>query len=701
MTNNHGQDPAPPTDATLTSIPTVHVERPIQSAAEDKLQRQRFVERLTAALINKSTGASSGVVIGITGPWGSGKSSVLNLLQQHIATKYENALVVRFDPWLVTGRDDLIAEFIGELIGTINANEKLKQRFAPIVTTIAEYGAQLAPLAGLLTPPLAVILRGGDAVKSALSKRKSLAALRSKLVNGLEKISSPVIVLIDEIDRVEDNEIRTVAQLVRSVADFPRISYVLAYDPERVVQALGGGDRGRGYLEKIVQFQIPLPIAFEDEIGQLISADLVNLQAELDLPDNFRSVERYQKLMQILTSCVVRTPRDVGRLIGTFHAVAGMLKEEVDWIDLLAYSALLTKAPAVVANMRRSPDDFLETPLSQRGVLRKIDREKLPLDQRLSEIMPPSEDKEIIEPLLEFLFPFYSENPSRQIEHRDAMAHQRPLLTTLRLGLLPNAYSRSATEQLIRNSPEEIEASLRRAYEDDGLAQLIERLDDVYSDLVDFNHVTFWQGVARFARKADCEWMTFYQPMHEVIHSLSQVLEYAVRRKPELRGTATSVFSNLRSANEDELTAFWLRTHMFVWGLFGHEKAGGAWFLNEEQTTAMAREMSIAWRPHHIAGTLVPCRWDLQPIYTMIETGIWDDICRAYLEKMLKDDRGLDGFTLMLYGASYRTDKDMIAKMCPYDSYIQRVRERLDSDTISTVHETVRAALSKAIGRRS
>jgi hypothetical protein len=54
------------------------------------------------------------------------------------------------------------------------------------------------------------------------------------------------------VDRVEDEEIRTVAQLVRSVADFPGISYVLAYDSKRVIQALGNGamdqreERGRG-----------------------------------------------------------------------------------------------------------------------------------------------------------------------------------------------------------------------------------------------------------------------------------------------------------------------------------------------------------------------------------------------------------------------------------------------------------------------
>src|SRR6266550_507177 len=97
-------------------------ERSIQSKAEDKLERSRFIERLASAVVNPTTRKSTGVAVGITGPWGSGKSSILNLLREHLKTQYPDALVVQFDPWLVSGRNDLIAEFLGELIGTINAD---------------------------------------------------------------------------------------------------------------------------------------------------------------------------------------------------------------------------------------------------------------------------------------------------------------------------------------------------------------------------------------------------------------------------------------------------------------------------------------------------------------------------------------------------------------------------------------------------
>jgi predicted KAP-like P-loop ATPase len=187
------------------------------------------------------------------------------------------------------------------------------------------------------------------------SKDESLSAIRRKLLAELAESAMPIVVLIDELDRIEDQEIRTVAQLVRSVADFPGISYVLAYDHDRVVQALGEGaiedaraERGRAYLEKIVQLQIPLPITFEEEIVRLLSAELAPLQQELDLPDNFENIERYSELLKLLSNHLIQTPRDIKRLFGTFHVLCGMLREEVDWIDLLAYSTLLVKAPGTV-----------------------------------------------------------------------------------------------------------------------------------------------------------------------------------------------------------------------------------------------------------------------------------------------------------------------------------------------------------------
>lgn len=256
-------------------------DRPIDDPADDRLGRDGFVARLARALVREeavdgvTVARASGVVVGLTGPWGSGKSSLLNLLQAEIERQHPAAVVVRFDPWLVSGRDDVITQFFAELLATINAVGTTKGRngdaLRDLGAKLAGYAKDLAPAAGLVSLVPGAGMAAAGAVKVAetlLTRDRSLAAQHRELAAMLAGVAVPIVVLIDELDRVEDAEVRAVAQLVRAVADFPGISYLLAYDRDRVVEALGGGnsDRGAAYLENGKDRPVGDPLAHRREL---------------------------------------------------------------------------------------------------------------------------------------------------------------------------------------------------------------------------------------------------------------------------------------------------------------------------------------------------------------------------------------------------------------------------------------------------
>lgn len=111
--------------------PALHeppLERPIQNEEQDRFGRAGFVHRVANSLIGHDGKKARGVIVGIVGPWGSGKSSVLNLLANELERRDPKPVVVRFDPWLVSGRDDLILALLSEMHAALAAAPGLQEK---------------------------------------------------------------------------------------------------------------------------------------------------------------------------------------------------------------------------------------------------------------------------------------------------------------------------------------------------------------------------------------------------------------------------------------------------------------------------------------------------------------------------------------------------------------------------------------------
>jgi hypothetical protein len=266
----------------------------------------------------------------------------------------------------------------------------------------------------------------------------------------------------------------------------------------------------------------------------------------------------------------------------------------------------------------------------------------------------------------------------------------------LRLGLIPGSYTQEDIEKLLTADSRSVAAEFQKAREENTIAALIERIDDVYLTFGAARHVDFWKGAAEFVKKPNCVWPVHYDSMHSTIYELAGLLDRAVQRQPKLMEVAQRVFTNLR-ANDDVLTAIWIRSHMFRHSLFGNSEPNPKpAFLNADQTKALAIEFSKEMRPKQASRSLIPCRYDLQPVYIMIDTGEWDSVCQGILQEEIEAGPALDGFTLMLYGGNYSTSRSTIAKMLPYEFYLEKVKARIASVHFGQLHESVQVALKKA-----
>lgn len=235
---------------------TLGDDQPKKELKDDRLGYSPFAERLANVVINMNV--PNGYVIGLHGRWGSGKTTVVNFILEHIKKHQEMAKDeakkvehVDFRPWIVSGHQDLMAAFFKLLSEQMKPKEgKVKKFFNRGMRTTAEGADNLVDAAATLSvaidPSGGVFssLAGGfgkKALNAALGKflnTPSLQKAYKDLRDLLSKSNRHFLVTIDDIDRLEDDEIKSIVQMVKTIGRLPNVIYLLVYDREIVWQAL-------------------------------------------------------------------------------------------------------------------------------------------------------------------------------------------------------------------------------------------------------------------------------------------------------------------------------------------------------------------------------------------------------------------------------------------------------------------------------
>ena len=264
-------------------------DRPIVSTNADRLGRKAFAEGLAERI--RSWNGRDSLVIALCGEWGCGKTSLKNMVIENLKRgRSKKVDLLEFDPWEISGRDSLAASFFSELAlvlakerGDAPASNESAQRLdvyakratfgskaiKTVAKTLSMFGAgavgvPLDAVGDALNQYAEVAQQGSEAQKAAdAAKNLSLAELKRSIASDMAALKRPVLIVIDDIDRLTTDEIREVFQLVKANANFPNLIYLLMFDREIVSGALDSisGGRGHEFLDKIVQvlFHVPQP----------------------------------------------------------------------------------------------------------------------------------------------------------------------------------------------------------------------------------------------------------------------------------------------------------------------------------------------------------------------------------------------------------------------------------------------------------
>jgi hypothetical protein len=320
-------------------------DRPIDTCEQDLLGRASFSKQLGRAIYDYN--GKDGLVIGLYGKWGSGKTSVINMAVNEMITlaKQENnmPLVMKFAPWNYSDKDNLISIFFQSLKNKIELqdNEELKKEVGKALNDYA--GAfdalSLIPIVG--SGVAAILKTVAQAQGTNLMQGADLEKTKELLESALVEVNKKIVIIIDDIDRLTNSQIRDVFQLVKQVADFPNIIYILAMDREvvrRALQEVHNVD-GNEYLQKIIQVPFEIPELRKSKLNSIFFSRLDEVVKEIS--DKIKWDDMYWK--DVFQNCIepyINTLRDVNRVINTFQFKYGAMYEETAFEDMIGITTI-------------------------------------------------------------------------------------------------------------------------------------------------------------------------------------------------------------------------------------------------------------------------------------------------------------------------------------------------------------------------
>jgi predicted KAP-like P-loop ATPase len=352
----------------MSSHQAVYIsDAPLSDPARDRFGRLSFARRV-AETISARVDPSS-LVVAIYGAWGNGKTTVLNFIDKELR-RLPDVIVVPFNPWKFPTERSLLRYFFLSLASSVEvgfpsgAGEKVR--------ILRDYG-KLTQLFYSGINESATVNEDSRAVVDMEEQKRKVAAL-------FTQSGKKIVILIDDMDRLDESAVQAIFRLVKLIADFDNTAYVLAFDAQMVASVIGErfaiskGRRlqaGQDFLEKIVQVPLDLPAvpaAALRKFGfEAIREALTAARVEITEPEAAEFIKHFREGLEIR----LKTPRMAKRLGNALAFSLAINGGEVNTVEMMLIEGIRLFYPNAYASIRRSKD-ILAGP----GILSGVDHDR-------------------------------------------------------------------------------------------------------------------------------------------------------------------------------------------------------------------------------------------------------------------------------------------------------------------------------------
>lgn len=332
---------------------------PLDSRDGDRLGRYGFATE-AANTIRRLTARGDSSVVALIGPWGAGKSTVLEYIQASLEAADHTAnswIVIPFNPWFYQDLTSLQIGFFQAIHASLpgDGRKKARDRLADFAETIAPYGGLLS-FTGV-DPSGAM-----SAVAKAIRGSTAVGDLHAEADSALRSAKQPILVVLDDLDRLDPPELLLVLKLIRLAGRLSNVHYLISFDEKTLLDVLsrtgliGSDDARRGieYLEKIVQLRLDLPPMRDQQISDWVDEGLAELERRHDLTMSEADRGRFARAYLSHLRERLTTPRAIKRYFTQVDSTIDAVRGEVNTADLLLITWLRSAEPVLYHNLNRA-----------------------------------------------------------------------------------------------------------------------------------------------------------------------------------------------------------------------------------------------------------------------------------------------------------------------------------------------------------
>lgn len=326
-------------------------DSPINKPEQDLFNFKYYAERVQK-LIQLNSSNSDPITIGIHGKWGEGKTSFLNLIEnkiEHFEKKEgdKEYLKFHFNPWRYSSEDEMLFDFFDALSKMFYVKENTNlQEVGKWISKYSKYlkAVKISATVGIPKIFNSKVSFDVDEIFQALGEdlkgdKLTLDSLKDKVNDAIKAVNFKVVVFIDDLDRLDKEEIYTVLKLIKLNANFSNFIFIVNLDSTQVAKAIKHryGDNiedGKFFIEKIINIPIHLPRIEEEDLKEFFRKMLFQVKTNLGINSSERFEDEFKQIDMEFSSSYFSSPREIIRVLNSFFIGAFAIAEEINLRDL-------------------------------------------------------------------------------------------------------------------------------------------------------------------------------------------------------------------------------------------------------------------------------------------------------------------------------------------------------------------------------